>query len=57
MQVYPINVNVTPTGNGNSAWIDDFNLTIVPEPSTLALGVTGLLLGLPLVARRRRNRA
>ena len=55
MQVFPINVNITPTGNSDSAWIDDFNLVIVPvpEPSTLALGVMGLLFGLPVVVRRR----
>lgn len=53
MQVFPINVNVTPTGNGNSSWIDDFDLVIVPEPSTIALGVMGI--GLPLLMMRRRR--
>ena len=53
MQVYPINVNVTPTGNPNSSWIDDFNLVIVPEPSTLVLGAMGI--GLPLLMMRRRR--
>jgi len=53
MQVYPINVNVTPTGNSNSSWIDDFDLVIVPEPSTIALGAMGI--GLPLLMMRRRR--
>ena len=54
IQVFPINVNVTPTGNGNSSWIDDFDLVIVPEPSTIALGVMGIGL-LPFFMRRRRK--
>jgi len=54
MQIYPINVNITPTGSSNSSWIDDFNLVIVPEPSTLALGTMGIL-GLVVMARRRRK--
>ncbi len=54
MQVFPINVNVTPTGNGNSAWIDDFSLTIVPEPSTVVLGGMGLI-GLVAAMYRRRK--
>jgi hypothetical protein len=53
--VFPINVNVTPTGNSNSSWIDDFSLVIVPEPSTIVLGVMGIGL-LPLLMRRRRSR-
>lgn len=53
IQVFPINVNVTPTGNSNSSWIDDFDLEIVPEPSTIALGMMGI--GLPLLAMRRRR--
>ena len=53
IQVFPINVNVTPTGNSNSSWIDDFDLVIVPEPSTIALGVMGI--GLPLLMMRRRR--
>ena len=53
MQVFPLNVGVTPTGNANSAWIDDFNLVIVPEPSTIALGAMGI--GLPLLMMRRRR--
>ncbi len=55
IQVFPISVNITPTGNGNSSWIDDFSLVIVPEPSTIALGVMGIGL-LPLLMRRRRSR-
>src|ERR1700683_329982 len=51
IQVFPINVGVTPTGNSNSSWIDDFDLVIVPEPSTIALGLMGL--GLPLLMMRR----
>lgn len=53
MQVFPINVGITPTGNSNSAWIDDFDLVIVPEPSTIALGLMGV--GLPLLMMRRRR--
>lgn len=53
MQVFPFNNSAGPIGT--SAWIDDFSLVIVPEPSTLALGVMGLLLGLPLLARRRKS--
>ena len=54
IQVFPINVDVTPTGNPNSSWIDDFDLVIVPEPSTIALGVMGIGL-LPFFMRRRRK--
>ena len=54
MQVFPINVGITPTGNSDSAWIDDFNLVIVPEPSTLTLGCMGLA-SLVMVIRRRRK--
>jgi hypothetical protein len=54
IQVFPINVNVTPTGNANSAWIDDFSLVIVPEPSSLALGCMGLA-SLVMMVRRRRK--
>jgi hypothetical protein len=54
MQVFPINVNVTPTGSGNSAWIDDFDLVIVPEPSTVLLGSMGVI-GLLAAMRRRRK--
>lgn len=35
-----------------AAWIDDFSLTVVPEPSTAALAVAGLL---SLRAKRRRR--
>jgi len=52
MQVFPLAVNAGSTGG--SVWEDDFKLVIVPEPSTLALGVMGLLVGLPLVVRRRK---
>jgi hypothetical protein len=34
-----------------AAWVDDFSLTVVPEPSTAALAVAGLLV---LCKRRRR---
>jgi len=54
IQVFPINVSVTPTGNGNSSWIDDFDLTIVPEPSSVALASIGIF-GLFMTMRRRRN--
>jgi hypothetical protein len=35
-----------------AAWVDDFSLKVVPEPSTAALAVAGLLV---LQARRRRR--
>jgi hypothetical protein len=54
MQVFPINVNITPTGNSDSSWIDDFDLTIVPEPSTILLGSIGMI-GLLAVMRQRRK--
>lgn len=53
MQVFGIGIFLQP--NGNSVWIDDFNLQVIPEPSTLALGIMGLLVGLPLFARRRKS--
>ena len=53
IQVFPLNVNVTPTGGSASSWIDDFDLEIVPEPSVIALGLMGV--GLPLLLRRRRK--
>jgi hypothetical protein len=52
MQVFPLAVNGGSTGG--SIWIDDFNLQIIPEPSTIALGVMGLVIGLPLIRRRRK---
>jgi hypothetical protein len=51
MQVFPLAVNGGSTGG--SVWEDDFNLVIVPEPSTIALGLTGI--GLPLLMMRRRR--
>ena len=51
MQVFPLAVNGGSTGG--SVWEDDFNLVIVPEPSTIALGVMGI--GLPLLMMRRRR--
>jgi hypothetical protein len=51
MQVFPLAVNGGSTGG--SVWIDDFNLVIVPEPSTLVLGSFGLIT-LFMAARRRR---
>ncbi len=50
MDVYGISVNVV----GGSTWVDNFNLVAVPEPSTMALGIMGLLIGIPLLARRRK---
>jgi hypothetical protein len=35
-----------------AAWVDDFSLTVVPEPATLMIGVLGI--GLASAARRRR---
>ena len=52
MQVFPLAVNGGSTGG--SVWIDDFNLVIVPEPSTIALGLMGIGL-LPFLMRRRRK--
>ena len=52
MQVFPLAVNGGSTGG--SVWEDDFNLVIVPEPSTLALGSFGVV-GLFMAARRRRK--
>ncbi len=51
MQVFPLAVNGGSTGG--SVWIDNFDLEIVPEPSTIALGLMGI--GLPLLMRRRRK--
>lgn len=53
MQVFGIGIFLQP--NGNSVWLDDFNLQLiaVPEPSTLALGTMGLF-GLFMLARRRK---
>jgi PEP-CTERM motif len=53
MQVFPLGVNLGSTGG--SSWIDDLDLEAVPEPSTLALGIMGLLVGLPWLARRRKS--
>jgi PEP-CTERM motif-containing protein len=58
MQVFALNVNVTPAanaGNADSSWEDDFDLVIVPEPSTIALGLMGI--GLPMLMIRRRRKA
>lgn len=52
IQVFPLAVNGGSTGG--SVWEDDFDLEIVPEPSTLALGVMGLLIALPLIRRQRK---
>src|ERR1039457_7545349 len=49
LQVFGINVNLS----GGNTWEDDFSLVIVPEPSTIALGVMGI--GLPLLMMRRRR--
>jgi hypothetical protein len=51
MDVYGISVNVV----GGSTWEDNFNLVAVPEPSTMALGIMGLLIGIPLLAPRRKS--
>jgi len=51
MQVFPLAVDGGSTGG--SVWEDDFSLVIVPEPSTIALGMMGL--GLPLLMMRRRR--
>ena len=52
MQVYGIGINLQP--NGNSVWLDDFDLQLIaiPEPSTIVLVLMGLV-GLPFLARRR----
>lgn len=50
MDVYGISVNVV----GGSTWEDNFDLDVVPEPSSLALGIMGLF-GLFMVSRRRRT--
>jgi hypothetical protein len=54
MDVYGISVNVV----GGSTWEDNFDLeaVAVPEPSSLMLGAMGLLIGVPLMMRRRRSR-
>ena len=52
MQVFPFNNSAGPIGT--SAWIDDFNLVIVPEPSTILLGSIGLI-GLIAAMWRRRK--
>jgi MYXO-CTERM domain-containing protein len=39
-----------PLGGGQAYVMDDFSLTVVPEPGTALLGLAGLT----LVARRRR---
>jgi hypothetical protein len=52
IQVFPLAVNGGSTGG--SVWEDDFNLVIVPEPSTLLLGGFGLMT-LFLVVRCRRQ--
>jgi len=49
IQVFPINLNA----NDNSGWADDLDLTLVPEPSTVGLALTGLL-GLVAFAWKRR---
>jgi len=51
MQVFPLAVDGGSTGG--SVWEDDFNLVIVPEPSSLMLGAMGI--GLPLLMMRRRR--
>jgi hypothetical protein len=54
MQVFGIGIFLQP--NGNSVWLDDFDLELVavPEPSTVALAVMGLF-SLFMVARCRRT--
>jgi hypothetical protein len=53
MQVFPFNNSAGPIGT--SAWIDDFNLVIVPEPSSILLGSMGVIS--LFVAMRRRRKA
>lgn len=52
IQVFPLAVNLGSTGG--SIWMDDFNLVIIPEPSTFFLGGFGLI-ALFMAARRRKS--
>lgn len=58
MDVYGISVNMFLPVVGGSTWEDNFDLeaVAVPEPSSLMLGAMGLLIGVPLLMRRRRSR-
>jgi hypothetical protein len=54
LDVYTINVLLGENNGSAGVWYDDMNLVAVPEPSSLMLGVVGLLVGAPLLMRRRR---
>jgi hypothetical protein len=49
IQVFPINLNA----NGDPGWMDDMDLTLVPEPSSIGLALTGLLGLVAFVWKRR----
>jgi PEP-CTERM motif len=50
VQVFGINLN----GGGDAGWVDDLDLVLVPEPSTIALALTGML-GLVAVGWKKRR--
>jgi PEP-CTERM motif len=47
-----INATANPLGGGQAFVVDDFVLTAIPEPSTISLGLAGLL-GFAALKRRR----
>ncbi|MEX0641684.1 MAG: hypothetical protein WD468_03235 [Pirellulales bacterium] len=55
-RVSMINGLSNPLGGGQAFVVDDFELTAIPEPSSIALGVVSILSAAAL-ARRRRRRA
>ena len=56
MDVYTISVNLLESNGSAGVWIDDLDLEVVPEPSSIALGAMGLIAGVSILARRRRSR-
>ena len=56
MDVYTISINLLESNGSAGVWIDDLDLEVVPEPSSIALGAMGLIAGVSVLARRRRSR-